>query len=104
MVKTRLWLYYSHFIPTKSSTTVMLPRLRMSLTAFRPSLTTSINNLSRSFSTSLSVCSTQKTVKPIEPEIDLDLHPPYPYGKPQWYKQSRRGLYGGLRVRFGNKV
>src|SRR5436305_13321200 len=103
MVKAHLWLY-SFFSPTGLSTTVMLPRLRMSFSAFRPSFTTSINNLARNFSTSISVCSTQETAKPTAPEIDLDLRPPYPYGKTQWYKQSKRGLYGGLRVRFGNKV
>lgn len=30
--------------------------------------------------------------------------PPYPYGISQCYKQSNLGLYGGKRIRFGNKV
>src|SRR5947207_468506 len=92
------------FGPTGSFNTEMLPRLRISLTAIRTSLITSINNPSRGFSTSRSVCSTEKAVNLTETELNLDLHPPYPYGKAQWYKQSTRGLYGGLQVRFGNKV
>lgn len=33
-----------------------------------------------------------------------DTLPEYPYGAPQLYKQSRSGLYGGQRIRFGNNV
>lgn len=29
---------------------------------------------------------------------------PYPYGPNLWYKQSNRGLYGGLSIRSGNNV
>lgn len=34
----------------------------------------------------------------------IDIIPPYPYGENRIYKQSNRGLYGGLAKRFGNKV
>lgn len=30
--------------------------------------------------------------------------PPYPHGPARWFKQSDKGLYGGLRIRFGNNV
>lgn len=37
-------------------------------------------------------------------EVLGDNVPRYPYGPPSVYKQSRKGLYGGQRIRFGNKV
>ncbi|KAK5110969.1 hypothetical protein LTR85_000679 [Meristemomyces frigidus] len=33
-----------------------------------------------------------------------DTVPTYPHGPTRWYKQSRLGLYGGQRIRFGNNV
>lgn len=30
--------------------------------------------------------------------------PPYPYPPQRWYKQANNGLYGNLRIRFGNMV
>jgi ribosomal protein L28 len=37
-------------------------------------------------------------------EALADNVPEYPYGPPTLYKQSRRGLYGEQRIRFGNNV
>ena len=37
-------------------------------------------------------------------EVLADTVPEYPYGPPTLYKQSRRGLYGEQRIRFGNNV
>lgn len=37
-------------------------------------------------------------------EVLADTVPEYPYGSPTLYKQSRRGLYGEQRIRFGNNV
>lgn len=37
-------------------------------------------------------------------ELLADTVPEYPYGPPTLYKQSRRGLYGEQRIRFGNNV
>lgn len=37
-------------------------------------------------------------------EALADTVPEYPYGPPTLYKQSRRGLYGEQRIRFGNNV
>jgi ribosomal protein L28 len=37
-------------------------------------------------------------------EVLADTVPEYPYGAPEHYKQSRRGLYGDQRIRFGNNV
>ena len=37
-------------------------------------------------------------------EVLADNVPEYPYGSPTLYKQSRRGLYGEQRIRFGNNV
>jgi len=30
--------------------------------------------------------------------------PPYPYGRQYWYKQANHGLYGGVKIQFGNNV
>ncbi|KAK6429175.1 hypothetical protein LTR95_014680 [Oleoguttula sp. CCFEE 5521] len=38
------------------------------------------------------------------PESLAAMVPAYPYGSPQWYKQSRSGLYGGQQIQFGNNV
>jgi ribosomal protein L28 len=37
-------------------------------------------------------------------EALADTVPEYPYGPPTLYKQSRQGLYGEQRIRFGNNV
>jgi ribosomal protein L28 len=37
-------------------------------------------------------------------EALADTVPDYPYGPPTLYKQSRQGLYGEQRIRFGNNV
>jgi ribosomal protein L28 len=37
-------------------------------------------------------------------EVLADTVPEYPYGAPTLYKQSRYGLYGEQRIRFGNNV
>jgi ribosomal protein L28 len=37
-------------------------------------------------------------------EALADAVPEYPYGPPTLYKQSRQGLYGEQRIRFGNNV
>ena len=37
-------------------------------------------------------------------EALAEVLPAYPYGPTRWYKQSKQGLYGGLRIRFGNNV
>jgi large subunit ribosomal protein L28 len=37
-------------------------------------------------------------------ELLADTVPEYPYGAPTLYKQSRYGLYGEQRIRFGNNV
>lgn len=38
------------------------------------------------------------------PDALADAVPPYPYGPTRLYKQSRKGLYGGQRLQFGNNV
>lgn len=30
--------------------------------------------------------------------------PEYPYGRAYWYKQANHGLYGGVKIQFGNNV
>ncbi|KAI7505236.1 hypothetical protein KC347_g8043 [Hortaea werneckii] len=39
-----------------------------------------------------------------DPDAVAEAVPPYPHGPTRWYKQSRLGLYGGQRIRFGNNV
>lgn len=39
-----------------------------------------------------------------DPEVLAQVLPAYPYGPTLLYKQSRTGLYGGQRIRFGNNV
>lgn len=39
-----------------------------------------------------------------DPEALADKLPPYPHGPTRWFRQSRLGLYGGLRIQFGNNV
>ena len=36
--------------------------------------------------------------------VVADTVPAYPYGPARWYKQSNKGLYGGVRIHFGNNV
>ena len=38
------------------------------------------------------------------PSARDDSIPPYPLGEHRVYKQSNKGLYGGARIRFGNRV
>ena len=38
------------------------------------------------------------------PDALADAIPPYPYGPTRLYKQSKKGLYGGVRPQFGNNV
>ncbi|KAJ5109021.1 54S ribosomal protein L24 [Penicillium angulare] len=64
------------------------------------SLASAFRNLSlsipkRSFSTTLA----QQTTAQLPEHI-----PPYPFGPRQWYKQADTGLYGGVMIRFGNKI
>ncbi|KAI9741175.1 MAG: 39S ribosomal protein L24, mitochondrial [Cirrosporium novae-zelandiae] len=61
----------------------------------------------RQFSISIPLCKhvyktgapVQKFYHPSHPDC-----PPYPYGPALTYKQSNTGLYGGLRIQFGNKI
>lgn len=37
--------------------------------------------------------------------FSADTTPPlYPYGRQYWYKQANHGLYGGVKIQFGNNV
>ncbi|KFH44319.1 54S ribosomal protein-like protein [Hapsidospora chrysogenum ATCC 11550] len=43
-----------------------------------------------------------KTIQPAR--LPRHIIPPYPYGERRVYKQSNKGLYGNVRIRFGNNV
>ncbi|OQO12856.1 hypothetical protein B0A48_02320 [Cryoendolithus antarcticus] len=69
----------------------------------RPSTLHALPSGCRALSTTLPRCaSLQWQSNP--PESLAATVPAYPYGSPQWYKQSRSGLYGGQQIQFGNNV
>ncbi|KAF1991402.1 hypothetical protein K402DRAFT_308506, partial [Aulographum hederae CBS 113979] len=53
----------------------------------------------RAFSTTPIRAGTKETLRGTHAAI-----PPYPYGTARWYKQSNTGLYGGVKIQFGNIV
>lgn len=55
---------------------------------------------SRTFTTTSTLQT--KTIKPAR--LPTRIIPPYPYGERRVYKQSNAGLYGNVRIRFGNNV
>ncbi|KAK5110204.1 hypothetical protein LTR62_006200 [Meristemomyces frigidus] len=57
----------------------------------------------RSFSTSAPRAISLQLEKN-DAEAVAETVPAYPHGPTRWYKQSRLGLYGGQRIRFGNNV
>lgn len=72
-------------------------------TLFRTRPRTALATCHRAFSTSRPTPVSLQLDKN-DPDAVADAVPPYPYGPTRWYKQSRLGLYGGQRIRFGNNV
>ncbi|OQO08575.1 hypothetical protein B0A48_06445 [Cryoendolithus antarcticus] len=69
----------------------------------RPSVLPHLPSQVRALSTTLPRCASLQW-QSNSPESLAAIVPAYPYGSPQWYKQSRSGLYGGQQIQFGNNV
>lgn len=78
------------------------PSLEEMATLFRPRLVP-LCTCQRAFSTSAPRAVSLQWEKN-DADAIADTVPPYPHGPTRWYKQSRLGLYGGQRIRFGNNV
>lgn len=74
-----------------------------SLFRHRPRPQTALCPYHRAFSTTVPRAVSLQLEKN-DSEAVADTVPAYPHGPARWYKQSRLGLYGGQRIRFGNNV
>ncbi|TKA32951.1 hypothetical protein B0A50_01177 [Salinomyces thailandicus] len=69
----------------------------------RPQAAKAATHCHRAFSTTTPRCVSLQIDKN-DADALADTVPAYPHGPTRWYKQSRLGLYGGQRIRFGNNV